>query len=766
MPAKAGHLLFYNIQTCKASGAEVNVKVIHLISGGDTGGAKTHVHSLLHALTKTVDITLVCFRDGPFAEEAAALGIDTRVYSGRFFSAMGQVEELIRSGGYELIHSHGSRGNLAGALLARRTHLPIVSTVHSDYKLDYLGRPLAAVTYGTLNAWALRRIKYHIGVSDAMRDTLISRGFRHNDTFAIYNGIDFERELPDTDRAAFYARIGAQIAPGDVVVGAAARLDPVKDLATLVRAVAEARKSAPNLKLIIAGEGTERPHLEQLAHELGLDGAFTLCGWLDDMDEFYGSVDINTLTSISESFPYAITEGAAHRLPTVATRVGGIPRLVRDGETGYLVDVGDYETLAQRIAALALDAQKRSELGSALFEKASREYSIDVTCREQIAVYNQILERERAGGRAGVLICGAYGMGNAGDEAILDALVAEMRSIDPLMPVTVLTREPRSAGERLDVETVHSFNAPKFLSIMKRRKLYINGGGSLIQDVTSRRSLWYYLFTLRAAKKRGCRVMMYGCGIGPVKREHGVASARKTLNSCVDVITLREPDSVEELARFGVTKPEIILAADPALTLLPADRDKVDAALADAGADPSGRYAGFALRLWPGFAARAGDIAECARYVYKKYGLTPLFIPINHKSDSEAAEEVTKLLPDVPHTLLPGPLPSSLAIGILGRVEVAVSMRLHGLIFAAGQGTPVVGVSYDPKVSAFLRCVDGECVSLEDAHADMLCALVDHAMAKRADGDALRESVTRLRSLERRNTKAAARLLEKETNCG
>ena len=756
------HLLFYNIQTSKASGAEVNVKVIHLISGGDTGGAKTHVHSLLHALSKKAEITLVCFRDGPFAEEAKALGIDTRVFPGGFFSALGEAEQLIRSGGYELIHSHGSRGNLAGALLARRTHLPIVSTVHSDYKLDYLGRPLAAMTYGLLNSWALRQIKYHIGVSDAMRDMLIERGFRHNDTFAIYNGVDFEREIPAADREAFYARTGAKIVPGDVVVGAAARLDPVKDLATLLRAVAEARKTAPNVKLIIAGEGAERAHLEQLASELGIEGAFTLCGWIDDMDEFYGSIDINTLTSISEAFPYAITEGAAHRLPTAATRVGGIPKLIEDGKNGYLVDVGDYKALGERIAALATDASLRQKLGEALFEKASREYSIDVTCAEQMEVYREILDREGNGGRAGVLICGAYGMGNAGDEAILDALVAEMRGIDPLMPITVLTREPKSASERLDVETVHSFNFPRFLAIMKRRKLYINGGGSLIQDVTSRRSLWYYLFTLRAAKSRGCRVMMYGCGIGPVKREGGVRRAQKTLNECVDVITLREPDSVEELARFGVTEPEIILAADPALTLLPAGAEEVDAALAAAGADPAGHYAGFALRLWPGFASKAPAIAECARYLYEKHGLTPLFIPINHKSDSEAAEAVARLLSDTPYTIMPGPLPSSLAIGILGRVEVAVSMRLHGLIFAAGQGTPVVGVSYDPKVSAFLKCVDGECVSLEDADGETLCGMAGRALARRDDPSALAASVKTLRELEERNRLAAERLLGKE----
>ena len=759
-------MLFYNIPAQETSGGEVNVKVIHLISGGDTGGAKTHVHSLLHSLTKSVDVTLVCFREGPFAEEARALGIDTRVFPGRFFAALGEVERLIRESGCELIHSHGSRGNLAGVILARRTHLPVVSTVHSDWKLDYLGRPAAAMTYGVLNAWALRRIKYHIGVSDAMRALLIERGFRRNDTFAIYNGIDFTREIPAADRRAFYERVGARIAPGDVVVGAAARLDPVKDLATLVRAVARARETNPAVKLIIAGEGPERQRLLDLAGELGMADALTLCGWLDDMDEFYGSIDINALTSISETFPYAITEGAAHRLPTVSTRVGGIPRLVVDGETGFLAEVGDSALLGERIAALAGDAALRSALGGALFEKASREYSIEATCREQTEVYREILEREANGGRAGVIICGAYGLGNAGDEAILDAIVAEMRGIDPLMPLTVMTREPEGASERLDVEAVHTFAFPRFLAIMKRRALYINGGGSLIQDVTSRRSLWYYLFTLRAAKRLGCKVMMYGCGIGPVKRPGGVERTRRVLNSCVDAITLREPDSIEELARFGVTKPEIILAADPALTLRGAAPRRVDAVFAGAGIAPGTRCAGFALRNWPGFEEKAAAIAECAKFAWRELGLLPVFIPINHKNDSDAAHAVTELLRDTPYAELPGPMPSALTIGAIGRMEIVVSMRLHGLIFAAGQGRPVVGVSYDPKVTAFLKCIGAECTELGEVTAEGLCSLAARAAERAKDTEALQESVKRLRALEERNSLAAARLLGKEVQHG
>ena len=154
------------------------MKVIHLISGGDSGGAKTHVLSLLQNLNQTITAQLVCFRDGPFAEEARSRGIPTEIMGGNNIPRLQrQLKAYIRAGGYQLIHCHGSRANMVGALLRRSTGLPVVSTIHSDYRLDYMGRPLSRLTFGTINAWALRHLDYRIGVSDAMVDLLISRGF-------------------------------------------------------------------------------------------------------------------------------------------------------------------------------------------------------------------------------------------------------------------------------------------------------------------------------------------------------------------------------------------------------------------------------------------------------------------------------------------------------------------------------------------------------------------------------------------------------------
>ena len=111
------------------------MKVITLISGGDIGGAKTHVLSLLHGLGKTEQVRLVCFREGEFAEDARKLGIDTCVMEVSVGAAIGRLTQMIREEGFQIIHCHGARANLTGAILRRKVRVPIVTTVHSDYRL-------------------------------------------------------------------------------------------------------------------------------------------------------------------------------------------------------------------------------------------------------------------------------------------------------------------------------------------------------------------------------------------------------------------------------------------------------------------------------------------------------------------------------------------------------------------------------------------------------------------------------------------------------
>lgn len=740
-----------------------DLKVLHLISGGDTGGAKTHVHSLLKTLSRDMEIKLACFVRGEFSREAAGLGIDTVDFDGKPFARiLLELRRMVRAGGYTLVHCHGSRANLMGALLKLCTRVTVVSTVHSDYRLDYLGRPLAKLTYGTLNALALRLLDYRIGVSEFMRRLLIGRGFRPNRIFTIHNGVDVSEPPKAESRAEARRSFGLDAPEGAVVLGIAARLNPVKDVGTLLRGFARARAEAPGLRLLIAGDGPERAELEALAAELGLGDSLRFLGWVADMERFYAALDVNVLTSLSETFPYVLTEGARHALATVSSRVGGVPELIVHGETGLLFPPGDDRALSALLVSLAGDAGLRERLGEALWEKVQGEFSSQATAARQKAIYAEILRRKALGrrGRDGVLLCGAYGRGNVGDDGILEAVLLQLRGIDPFLPITVLARRPKETAEHAGVDTLHTFDIFRFLPLMRRTVLYINGGGSLIQDVTSKRSLWYYLFTIRHAKARGCKVLMYACGIGPVLYAGDVRRVRRDLNACVDIITLRESYSAGELGRFGVTEPEIVLSSDPALILPPADDAAVDALFAEYGIDPKGSYICFALRQWKGSLPAPETFAAAAKLAYEKFGLTPVFLSVNYRSDDEAAREAIAGLGDIPHFRIAALLGPSMTIGVLGRMRVVLSMRLHGLIFAASQGVPVVGVVYDPKVSAFMQSVgSGSYVELDELSPETLLPLVEGAAALAEDREALQSNVKRLLELEERNVDAVRKLL-------
>ena len=743
------------------------MKVIHLISGGDSGGAKTHVFSLLTGLNQSIHADLICFTEGQFSQEARELGIPVTVLSGKNLPAvLCKLKKIIKLGRYDIIHCHGSRGNLMGALLGRSCGLPVITTVHSDPKLDYMGRFYARVVFGTLNHWALHRIPYHIGVSDTLTDILIDRKIVKENFFTIYNGVPFDNITVCSNRLDYLRALGVDADENSVIIGIAARLNPVKNIATLIRGFAAARKKCPRLRLVIAGDGEEREMLESLAADLNVSQYVTFAGWIEGgMDRFFSAIDINTLTSLSEGFPYALPEGSRYKLATVATNVGGIPKFIDHNENGYLFTPGDWETLADYLARLGNDDDLRRTLGQRLYEKASVHFSTEATVQTQLDIYRALLadrKRKQTHQREGVILCGAYGRGNAGDESILKAIIAELRSIDPNIPICVMTRQPLMTRKNHRVDAVFTFNHFAYRKKMAQCKLYINGGGSLIQDVTSRRSLWFYLSTLKTARRAGCDVMMYGCGIGPLRYKTDRVLSAKIINDAVDVITLRDQHSLDELHSMGITKPVLCLAADPTVNLPVSNSDAAVSLLKAAGLDynSDSHYLGISLRPWHNFAEKAPLIASAVDLICRTHNLIPVFIPIESGVDIKAAEEMAKHL-TVPHKILAGSTPVLQTMTLFSKMDAVLSMRLHALIFSAVHGIPLVGIVYDPKVSSFLDSVEQDLyLALEDLTQEQLAALLDAAVARIGNQELLERQAQKLAQLERNNLLYAQKLLK------
>lgn len=717
------------------------MKIMHLISGGDVGGAKTHVISLLEELSKRNEVELVCFVDGPFAEEAREKGIQTTILrKANLPTQCKRIKKYLRVKNFDLLHCHGAKANVASMLMGRNMPVPVISTVHSDPRLDYMSRPAANMTIGVLNRLALRRRDGWVAVSDEMKNRITLRGYDADRIWPIYNGISFPEKMPHRSRGEYLQAMGLDWNEEHVIFGIAARIDPVKDMTTLVRAFAQAVQQAPSARLLIAGDGDQRAEIEALAAELCPAGTVHFAGWQSDMNSFYHAVDVNMLTSISETFPYAITEGARMYCCTIATAVGGVPKVVIDGETGFLIDVGDHETMGRRMVQVALDGKLRTTLGGAIREKVRTEFSVEAMAARQEEIYRSVLSRHhRAGqGRDGAVICGAYGKGNAGDDAILVSIIGQLRRQDPDLPICVMSRTPKETAAMTGVSSVHIFDVFAVNRRMKKSKLYISGGGSLIQNITSTRSLLFYLFSICQAKKAGCKVMMYGCGIGPVLDERNQRRTSRVLNEYVDLITLRENDSREILASFGVDQSRIRVTADPALTTR-GDAAEAERFLLRSGLEPEGNYAMFVLRPWDGVEQKLGDICRGADYLWETRGLRPVLCMLEPNRDRQISERAASMM-KAPAVVLPPVSDGGLLCGVIGKMELVVSMRLHALIFACGQQTPIAAISYDPKVTSFMHSLDaGCCVELADLDEQKLKQTVERALEQRIPREKLLE---------------------------
>lgn len=324
-------------------------QILQLIGGGEIGGAEQHVLTLLQGLNpERFTLTSGCLVDGSFAQLTEELGISTLRFPMKNALDLSPLPSLItklRQQKISLIHTHGSRANLLGRLAGRWTKIPVVSTVHSSLSQDYLSRQAALVALG-LDRLTLPLTTGIITVSEALAREVASRGGKNIRT--IYNGISPLPQMEqDNYRQSLRSRFRQQwnIPRDALVLGSIARLHPTKGLDHLVEAAAQLRSHFPQLHLLIVGEGPLRSSLDQKLKEIGL--SYTLPGFIPEAYQTLPAMDLFILPSISEGMGLVLLEAMQAHLPVIATRVGGVPEVIRDNQDGILIPPSNPQAIAQ-----------------------------------------------------------------------------------------------------------------------------------------------------------------------------------------------------------------------------------------------------------------------------------------------------------------------------------------------------------------------------------------------------------------------------------
>ena len=312
-----------------------------------------------------------------------------------------------------------------------------------------------------------------------------------------------------------------------------------------------------------------------------------------------------------------------------------------------------------------------------------------------------------------ILISGYYGFDNIGDESILRTLITSLREKIPDCSLTVLSHNPASTREKYGVEAVERMSPGAILRAVRQCDMLISGGGSLLQDVTSSKSIHYYLFIIRLAKLLGKKVFIYSQGIGPIDHAFNRRATARALKKA-DGIVVRDERSAKLLEQIGLPQERIVITADPVIRMKRPDRTVGREILARAGIKKDGRLTvGWAIREKNRDSTFVREITECIRWLRENYDAESVLIPFHYEEDREVCSVIAERTNGAAKCLSEKYLSEDM-LSIIGNMDVLVGVRLHSMIYAAIMGVPIIGVSYDPKCTAFLNSVGLDSLSTRE----------------------------------------------------
>jgi glycosyltransferase involved in cell wall biosynthesis len=286
-------------------------------------------------------------------------------------------------------HGHDYKTNALGLLLKRFHRMRLVTTAHG-----WVQQTSRTPLYYRIDRWCLPRYERVVCVSTDLYDACAAAGVPKNRLVLLDNGIDATDYARTRTVAEAKAALG--FPPSSQLIGGVGRLSGEKAFDVLIRSVHALLARGRDVRLVIVGEGGERPALERLIAELGLADRVVLAGWQADVRGYFEAMDAFALSSLREGLPNVLLEAMALEVPIVATRVNGVPRLVQDGANGLLVEAGDAVPLAAALDRLLTDPAMPSAFRAAGRETVEGRFSFAVRMRKVAAVYDELLGRTPA----------------------------------------------------------------------------------------------------------------------------------------------------------------------------------------------------------------------------------------------------------------------------------------------------------------------------------------------------------------------------------
>jgi glycosyltransferase involved in cell wall biosynthesis len=388
------------------------IRVLRVIARLNMGGPALHVAYLSaglrdHGYETTLVAGYVGEGEESMAYAAEERGVAVRALPGlhreialaQDLLATIRLARIMRIERPDILHTHTAKAGAIGrvaALLTRRSRRPIVvHTFHGHVLRGYFGGFRSWVFRGLERLLALRTDAL-VAVSPEVRDDLVALGVAPAEKFAVIRlGIELGERVAGSAEARADTRRTLGVAEGRFLVGWIGRMTAVKRVDDVLQAFKLLRDRGVDACLCMVGDGPDFERALDLAGELGIMRDCLFTGYQEDIGPFFGAFDVFVLPSGNEGTPVTAIEALASGCPVVATRVGGVPDVVRDGEDGFLVEPGDVEALAAHLVRLARDPELRARAGAAGRERVVGRYGVDRLVDDIDRLYRDLLARRR-----------------------------------------------------------------------------------------------------------------------------------------------------------------------------------------------------------------------------------------------------------------------------------------------------------------------------------------------------------------------------------
>lgn len=366
------------------------MKILQIISGNDSGGAKTHIFNLCSASNMLFENIVCCINKGVLYEQSSKLGLNVELFeqSSRMdLKIIKDIADYVKDNNIDIINFHGAKPNYLHIFLKHRINTPCVTTIHSDYRYDFINSKLKYIFFTPLNVLSLRGFRNFICVSRRVQQLLEHKRFKGM-KYVVANGVDHRVGIK-TDRDDVREQYNL---PKEVFVYTmVARLHPIKNHANLLMAVALLVKKHKDIRLLLVGNGDYQEKLKEMVSELKIDNYVIFTGYQQNPMDFINAGDINMLTSLNETFPIVILEGALVKKTAICSDVGDVKDII-DDESGFLINPKSVDDIYCKMENAYIRRHELKLMGEKLNRTILDNYTLDYFHNRYYDSYKNILK--------------------------------------------------------------------------------------------------------------------------------------------------------------------------------------------------------------------------------------------------------------------------------------------------------------------------------------------------------------------------------------